>query len=100
MAKETTVQNTHRRVKLWWRRELSGGCHKPGADRLRGQEDSVGRRHSRLRHCWGQELASSTWSDSLGQILPLFPIKRHQAVVTADLGLEHTEWTLGQKKEG
>lgn len=31
---------------------------------------------------------------------PTFPIKRHQAVVTADLSLEHTEWTLGQKKAG
>lgn len=67
--------------------------------------DSGGRRTpweeaEQLRDCRGQELASSTGSDSLGQILPLFPTKRRQAVVTADLSLEHTDWTLGQKKAG
>lgn len=61
--------------------------------------DSVGRR-IRGDDCRGQDLADSTWSDRLDQLLPLFPIRWHQAVETVDLSLECSVWALGQKKAG
>jgi len=62
--------------------------------------DPVGRRHV------GVTARDGTWqralgvSDSLGQLLPLFPTKRHQAMETADLILEQRVWARGQKKAG
>ena len=93
MAEETTAQNTHGREKSRRMRELSRGCRKPGADRLRGQEDAWGRLP-------GTGLGRQHWSDRLDRLLPLFPIKWYQAVETVDLSLECRVWALGQKKAG